>query len=62
MSLFNLINGTLEIIKEKDFELEKDIQKLTENNLNIIFGLEFVKSEFSINEFILKRSKVFKTC
>jgi len=51
MSLFNLINGTLEIIKEKDFELEKDIQKLTENNLNIIFGLEFVKSEFSINNF-----------
>lgn len=51
MSLFNLINGTLEIIKEKDFELEKDIQKLTENNLNTIFGLEFVKSEFSINNF-----------
>lgn len=51
MSLFNLVNGTLEIIKEKDFELEKDIQKLTENNLNTIFGLEFVKSEFSISNF-----------
>ena len=50
MALFKIANK-LEYIKEKPFKLEKDIQKLTEENLKIIFGLEFVKSEFSLNNF-----------
>jgi len=33
------------------FKLEKDIQSLTEKNLKSIFGLDFVKSEFSLNNF-----------
>lgn len=41
----------LQPIKEVGFKLEKEIQKLTEDNLSIIFGFEFVKSEFSINKF-----------
>lgn len=52
MPLFKIIeNGNLENIKEHPFKLEKDIQTLTENNLQSIFGLEFVKSEFSLNNF-----------
>lgn len=44
-------NGKLELIKEIPFKLEKEIQELTENNLKIIFGLDIVKSEFSLNNF-----------
>ncbi len=52
MTLFNISKiGILEQIKEQDFKLEKEIQKLTEENLILIFGFEFVKSEFSINSF-----------
>jgi len=50
MALYNIKNK-LEYIKEKPFRLEKEIQELTENNLKIIFGLEFVKSEFALNNF-----------
>ena len=42
---------TLNYIEEKPFRLEKEIQDLTEQNLKIIFDLEFVKSEFALNNF-----------
>lgn len=52
MALFKITDkGRLDHIKEKDFKLEKEIQQLTEQNLKAVFGLEFVKSEFSINNF-----------
>ncbi len=51
MALFKIAENYLEPIKEKDFTLEKEIQKLTEENLNLIFSLELVKSEFKINNF-----------
>jgi predicted transport protein len=50
MALYK-IEKKLEYIKEKPFRLEKEIQELTENNLNTIFGLDFVKSEFALNNF-----------
>jgi len=50
MALY-IIEKKLEYIKEKPFRLEKEIQDLTENNLKTIFGLEFVKSEFALNNF-----------
>ncbi|CAH0995550.1 hypothetical protein EMA8858_01673 [Emticicia aquatica] len=52
MSLFSIKdNECLEQVKELDFKLEKDIQKLTENNLKAIFNLKFVKNEFVIGNF-----------
>jgi len=52
MQLFKIgDNLQLDHIKEQRFKLEKDIQRLTEANLPILFGLEFVKSEFSLNQF-----------
>lgn len=52
MALFKIENNErLENIKEQPFKLEKDIQWLTEKNLKLIFGLDFVKSEFSLNNF-----------
>jgi predicted transport protein len=51
MANYKIGNGTLELIKENPFKLEKDLQTLTEENLNLVFGLDFVKSEFSLNNF-----------
>ncbi len=49
MPLFSMNRGSLERIDKVDFKYERDIQNLTEENMNQIFGLEFVKSEFQLN-------------
>ncbi len=41
--------GNLERIDKVDFKLERDIQNLTEENMDLIFGMDFVKSEFQLN-------------
>ena len=48
MALFKNTSSKLEGIKENPFKLEREIQRLFENNLPLIMGLELVKSEFSI--------------
>lgn len=54
MALFSIDNNnTIEHIKESPFKLEKEIQKITEQNLTTIFNLDFVCSEFTINNFRL---------
>lgn len=49
MALYHLINQKLSIIKEDSFKLEKEIQSITEKNLEYIFGLKFIRSELSIH-------------
>ncbi len=49
MQIYNNRNGKLEYIKEIWFKLEKDMQALVEKNLWEIFGLEFIQSEFQLN-------------
>jgi len=49
MPLFSINNNKLERVKKIDFKLERHLQKLTEENLQEIFGLEMVKSEFQLN-------------
>lgn len=54
MALFSIDNNnTIEHIKESPFKLEKEIQKITEQNLTTIFNLDFVCAEFTINNFRL---------
>lgn len=48
MILFSNDHGKLLELKEKGFKLEKEIQKLFEENLTSIMGLQLVKSEFII--------------
>lgn len=48
MALYKNNNTALSSIKEVPFKLERDIQRLFENNLMHIMGLEMVKSEFII--------------
>ncbi|SHF01088.1 DUF5655 domain-containing protein [Flavisolibacter ginsengisoli] len=52
MALFDINDkGKLTLIKEADFKLEREIQKLIEDNLKLVFGFEYVRSEFGINNF-----------
>lgn len=49
MQIYNNKNWKLELINEIWFMLEKDMQTLTEKNLDNIFWLEFIKTEFQLN-------------
>jgi len=49
MPIYKQTNNKLIPIKEKKIGLEKAIQTLTEQNLNEVFGLNFVASEFPLN-------------
>ena len=49
MPIFKISGNELHCIKEDPFALEKHIQSITEENLPIIFNLEFVRSEFHLN-------------
>lgn len=48
MQIFNLSKSNLLNLKEIPFKLEKDIQNVFEANMNILTGLKFIKSEFTI--------------
>jgi predicted transport protein len=48
MILFNNTALQLQQVKEKPFKLESEIQKIFENNLQLIMGLQVVRSEFTI--------------
>src|SRR3989344_522014 len=51
MAIFNIQNKKLLPIREKNIDLEKDIQRLTEENLETVFNLHFVSTEFSLKNF-----------
>ena len=53
MQLFQNGSGVLSPIEKDSFKLEKDIQSLIESNMEALFGLEFVSSEFAVAEFRL---------
>jgi len=46
MEIYSLENGKLNYIEGIEFKLEKDIQRLCENNLKKLFDLQLVTSEF----------------
>ena len=48
MRLFQQNKNQLNSLKEKPFKLEKDIQKIVENNLEQVSGYQLIKSEFTI--------------
>lgn len=49
MPLFSMKGNKANRIRETSFKNEKEIQQITENSLKEIFGLEFVKSEFALD-------------
>jgi len=56
MSIFKICNSKLNPIKEKQIDLEKRLQALTEKNLQVVFGLEFI-SGFLNREFSVKAAQ-----
>jgi len=51
MPIFKIEGKTLVSVKELQIDLEKDIQNLTEANLELVFDLKFISSEFSLHNF-----------
>lgn len=51
MAIFKVQDSKLTPIQEKELGLEKEVQKLTEKNLDTVFSLQFVRSEFSLGDF-----------
>lgn len=51
MSIFKIQDNNLIQIKETLIELEKDLQSITEANLETVFGLDFVSTEFALHQF-----------
>jgi predicted transport protein len=49
MPLYIQKNSSLQVVKQEEFKLEKEIQEITEANLQLIFGLQFVTSEFALH-------------
>lgn len=49
MPLYKNHHNQLQLIKEESFSLEREIQTVTENNMDYIFKLKFIKSEFTLN-------------
>ena len=53
MQVFKAKNNVLTPVGRNSFELEKEIQSLVESNMETLFSLEFVSSEFSVGDFRL---------
>ena len=53
MDLYNFSNNKLAQIERQDFALEKEIQDLVEANVSELFNLQFISSEFQIDNFRL---------
>ena len=51
MPVFKISNLKLSEVKDVPFSLESELQNITEKNLDNIFNLEFVSSEFRLNNF-----------
>lgn len=51
MKLFTTSKNKLQRVRPKKFKLEKDIQTLVEENLQELFNLQFVKTEFVVRNF-----------
>lgn len=49
MPVFKQNKDSLEAVREVKIQLEKDLQELTEKNLDTVFGLKFVSTEFQLN-------------
>jgi len=49
MPIYNIKENNLSLIKKVDFTNERELQRLTENNLEELFNLEFIATEFQVD-------------
>lgn len=48
MPLYRISQNQLDSVKEVPFKLEKDLRKVVEANLETLFGLQYVRSEYAV--------------
>ena len=53
MDLYRIEGGGLEPVRSDQFKLESEIQTLVESNMESLFGITMVTSEFSVGDFRL---------
>lgn len=51
MAIYSIKNRKLNFIEEVDFKLEKEIQKICEDNLDQLFELQIIRSQFAFQNF-----------
>lgn len=51
MNVFDISSQKAAPVEQKSFQLEKDIQRIIEPNVDIIFGLSLVRSEFQVGKY-----------
>jgi len=49
MPIYNIKENNLSLIKKIDFKNERELQRLTENNLEELFNLKFIATEFQVD-------------
>ena len=49
MPIYNIKENKLSQIKKIDFKNERELQRLTENNLEELFNLKFIETEFQVD-------------
>ncbi len=49
MPIYNIEENNLSLIKKVDFNNERELQRLTENNLEELFNLKFIATEFQVD-------------
>lgn len=47
MAIFEIDKGKAKRVRLSDFKLEKDLQRLVEDNLETIFNCQLIATEFS---------------
>ena len=50
MSIYKINDNKLDLISKEDIQLEKHLQKMTEENLELLFNLKFIRSEYQLNK------------
>ena len=51
MDLYRIEGGGLEAVQSDQFKLEREIQTLVESNMESLFGITMITSEFSVGDF-----------
>nr|WP_241767523.1 hypothetical protein [Enterococcus faecium] len=53
MVLYHVNNQVITEVQEEIFKIEKELQLLVESNLDTLFNLKFVATEFTVDNFRL---------
>lgn len=50
MSIYEINENKLSVVSKENIKLEHNLQKLTEENLDTLFGLRFIRTEYQLHK------------